>query len=100
VFAVCRKAGISRNIALEIFDISAEGIRMRLSERVRTWQGVTVAIPTPRGLIVDCAGKVVWWERADDGTYIAGICLDQRLSGPVLARLCRDGVIPAPDPTA
>jgi hypothetical protein len=91
---------VGRNLALEILDVSAEGIRLRLSEPVQKGEGVSLAVPGPRGLIVDCTGSVVWWARAADGTYIAGISLDERLSDHALARLSRDGVVAGPDPSA
>jgi hypothetical protein len=90
IFSTCRKAGAGRNLALEILDVSAEGVRLRLSEPVKKGEGVTLALPGPPGPNLECPGAVAWWARAADGTYIAGIRLHQRLSGDALARLTRD----------
>ena len=92
LFSTCRRgtAGPGRNLALSVLDLSAEGVRLRLSEPVKKGEAVQLALPGPPGQAVECHATVVWSLRAADGSFLAGVRLHERLPDDVLARLTQD----------
>jgi hypothetical protein len=70
-----------------MLDVSADGIRLRLSEPVHPDEELTLALPGPPGRAPRYLGTVVWSACAADGSYLVGVRLHERLSEDDLARL-------------
>jgi hypothetical protein len=65
--------GLGQNIALSLFDISEEGLRLSVNCLLQKNQELEVELLAPgKGRPLKLAAKVIWSGSADDGSYWVG----------------------------
>jgi hypothetical protein len=93
VQATCRigTLGLGQNIALSLFDISEEGLRLSVNCALQENQELDIELLAPgKGRPLKLSAKVAWSRRAEDGSHWVGAKFRRQLRYGEIADFIRN----------
>lgn len=83
-------SGLGPDLCASLVDITRDGLGIRLKEPVPVGTQVTIDLSVPgMGKSLRVLAEVRWCRPQEDGTFLAGVRLQRRLSVPTLTNLTR-----------